>query len=253
MIKASSDDKEPRDAISWARLSSALRVSRVPTGALDLNVDGRKVVGPLQGFGQLWQKTYRLNLSDVSMTLAEIMLIWKTNFTQFQIATNQFYPGAGIVEPGQILLINASMKGMPVYTGVMVLYSDDESFTLITPEGHPESGWVTFSVFTDDEGGTVCQIQSLARANDPLYELGFRLFASDVQERIWIHVLKSLATYLHAPEKVQVSKACLDPQIQWSEAKNIWHNAAVRTTFYTCGVPIRWLVRLFHRVAHRRK
>jgi hypothetical protein len=65
----------------------------------------------------------------------------------------------------------------------MVLYADDESFTVITPEGHPESGWITFSAYQDDDD-TVAQVQSLARANDPLYELGFRVLGSKAHEKI---------------------------------------------------------------------
>jgi hypothetical protein len=164
---ASASNKEPQDEAFWAHLTSALQVSREPTGALNLNVDGRQVVGPLQGFGRLWPKTYRLRLPEVTMTPAEIMQLLKTNFAQFQPPTNRFFPVLGAIEPGQLVLINASMKGMPVSTGVMVLYADDESFTLMT-QGHPESGWVTFSTFREDDC-IICQAQSFARANDPLY------------------------------------------------------------------------------------
>ena len=50
------DEKQPRDSAYWAQ-TSTLKVGRVPTGALNLNVEGRQLLGPLQGFGQLWQKT----------------------------------------------------------------------------------------------------------------------------------------------------------------------------------------------------
>ncbi len=39
-------DNEPQDAAYWAQVS-LLQVTRVPTGALNLNVEGRHVVGPL--------------------------------------------------------------------------------------------------------------------------------------------------------------------------------------------------------------
>jgi Domain of unknown function (DUF1990) len=245
-------NKEPQDAAFWAQLTSALQVSRVPTGALNLNVDGRQVVGPLQGFGSLWQKKYRLRLPEVTMTPAEVMQMWKENFARFQPSTNHFFPVLGTIEPGQLVLINASMKGMPTSTGVMVLYADDESFTLMTPQGHPESGWVTFSVSKEDTY-TICQVESFARANDPIYELGFRLGGSNVQEQIWIHVLEALAAHLHADEKVQISKNCLDPHVQWSEAKNVWQNASIRTVFYALGAPVRWLSRLFQRPSNTQK
>lgn len=252
MTDDASTNKEPQDAAFWAHLTSALQVSRVPTGALNLNVDGRQVVGPLQGFGQLWQKTYRVRLPEVALTPAEVMQMWKENFAQFQPPTNRFFPVLGTIEPGQLVLINASMKGMPTSTGVMVLYADDESFTLMTPQGHPESGWVTFSAFKEDTC-VVCQVESFARANDPLYELGFRLGGSSLQERIWVFVLESLTNHLDVTERVQVSKNCLDPRLQWSEAKNIWQNASIRTVFYTLVAPLRWLSRLRQRSSTTQK
>ena len=41
--------------------------------------------------------------------------------------------------------------GLKLSTGVLVLYADDESFTLMTPQGHMFAGWITFSAF--DDGG----------------------------------------------------------------------------------------------------
>ncbi|HEV2581715.1 MAG TPA: hypothetical protein VGT44_12750 [Ktedonobacteraceae bacterium] len=48
-------EKQPRDTAYWAEEVSVLKVERVPTSALNLNVEGHQVLSPLQGFGQLWQ------------------------------------------------------------------------------------------------------------------------------------------------------------------------------------------------------
>lgn len=242
-----SGDNEPQDAAYWSRITSALKVTREPTGVLNLNVEGKQVVGPLQGFGQMWQKTYSMRLPEITLTPAEVMQIWKENFPTFMPPDQRFYPVLNRIEPGQIILINASVTKMPISTGVMVLYADDEAFTVMTPQGHPESGWNTFSVLTDEDGCLVCQIQSLARANDPLYELGFRLAGASLQERIWVFVLQALAAHFNVSGQVQSEKVCVDPSLQWSEAKNIWHNAALRTVWYTLGAPLRWLKRFLRR------
>ncbi len=126
------------------------------------------------------------------MTPEEAVQVWKERFPEFQPPNSRFYPSMAGVAPGEVLFISASVGGMPVHTGVRVIYADDESFTVMTPEGHPESGWNTFSAHADDDGTTVAQIQSLARANDPVYEIGFRIMGATEQERIWTHVLKSL-------------------------------------------------------------
>jgi hypothetical protein len=223
--------REPRDAPYWAPRVERLHVAEVPHGAVNLNVTARREVGALQGFGQLWQKTYRVHLTGADITPAEVISVWKEKFAEFQPPRNRFYPSLAGVKPGEMLLINATVGGVPVYTGVRIIYADDESFTVMTPEGHPESGWNTFSA-QEDDGHVVAQIESLARANDPLYELGFRLFGSTQQERTWTHVLRSLAAYFGVYEPVTLEKVRVDPNLQWPHARNIWHNASLRSLLY---------------------
>ena len=58
-----SDEKAAaRDAANWAKSVSRLRVSEVPEGALNINVEGRRLASPIQGFGKMWQKTYQVRL-----------------------------------------------------------------------------------------------------------------------------------------------------------------------------------------------
>jgi len=157
--------RSPRDAGSWAQGRNVLRVSDVPAGAVNLNVEGRRVVAALQGFGQLWQKTYRIRLTGADVTPEEVMRVWKQEFPNFHPPQSRFYPSLDGVAPGEVMLISASVRGMPVYTGVMVVYADDVSFTVITAESLPEDDWNTFSAYEED-GSTGVQIHSrwLARA-----------------------------------------------------------------------------------------
>lgn len=242
---------QPRDAANWAGRIETLRVADVPAGAMNINVEGRRVVGPLQGFGALWQKTYQVRLRGEGLTPAEVVRVWKERFPEFQPPQNRFYPPVAGVAPGEVVLINASLQGLAVGTGVMVLYADDESFTLMTPQGHPESGWVTFSAFADeeDERAIVAQVQSMARANDPIYELAFRVIGSKEQEKIWMHVLSSLAAHFGCEQQASLSKTCVDPRLQWRQAANIWHNAAMRSMLYTLAAPARWARGMFRRSA----
>jgi hypothetical protein len=62
---------EPRDAAYWAKYAETLKVAGVAEGATNINVEGRRAVGPLQGFGQLWQKTYRVRLAEIETTPEE--------------------------------------------------------------------------------------------------------------------------------------------------------------------------------------
>lgn len=249
MTDQPSDQKapEPRDS-GWAVPVSKIKVENVPFGATNINVEGLQPVSALQGFGALWQKTYKIRLVGVDIPPAQVMRVWKENFPKFQPPENRFYPPMTGIKPGEVLFIEGKVPPipgmpsiMPVSSGVRVIYVDDESFTIMTPEGFPESGWNTFSTY-DEDGVTVAQIQSMARAADPLYELFFRfLGSSEQQEKTWQHVLTSLAAHFDVKGQVTMYKTCVDPRLQWSEAKNVWKNAAARTVFYKMAAPLRWV------------
>lgn len=235
-------DRESRDAAFWAQRVERIDVAEVPAGAVSLNVHGRREIGALQGFGPLWRKTYRIPLNGVDATPAEVMRVWKERFPEFHPRQSRFFPSLAGVRPGEVLLINASVGGVvPVYTGVRVIYADDESFTVMTAEGLPEAGWNTFSAYEED-GRTWIQVQSLARTADPIYEVGFRVAGSTEQERIWAHVLTSLASHFGVDEPVRLEKICIDPKLQWPHAaKNLWYNAGIRSMLYLMMTPVRWV------------
>jgi hypothetical protein len=187
---------------------------------------------PSEGFGWLWRRTYLVRLRGQNVTPEEVVATWKEHLPEFMPSNSRFYPTLRGIEAGQIVYIDARMPpAVPVSTGVLVLESDEQHFTLVTPQGHPESGYNTFSAF--EEGGVaVAQIQSLARAADPLYELGYRFLGGmKLQENIWRHVLASLARrYGIRRPKIEMRRELLDRHVQWSKAGNVWHNAAIRTT-----------------------
>ncbi len=226
------------EAAFWAAPVPRLQVPDTPKEAINLNVGGRRAVGPVLGFGPMWEKTYEISFDGAAVTPAAAIKALKERFPSFQPRENRFYPSAGGIKPGEIVLINASSVGLPVYTGVVVSYADEECFTFMTPQGHPESGWVTFQAFAEN-GRAVCRIQGLARANDPVYEIAFRLHGSAIQERIWKHVLKSLGDHLGQNSAVNMRKVCVDTTIQWSQTGNVRHNAQLWSLLYLPLVPFR--------------
>jgi hypothetical protein len=238
------EEQQPRDAARWARYVETLKVSNAPEGALNLNVEGRRVVGPLQGFGKMWQKTYRVRLEGIDVAPAEVVEAWKKNFPRFWPKENKFYaPLAGIV-PGEVALLGSDVPGSRWFsTGVMVLYADEESFTYMTPEGHPFSGWITFSAYEDEDGCTVAQAQLLIRANDPLYELMMPLGLHRVEDKIWQHTLQSLAAYFGADGEVETRVVCVDPKRQWRHYKNVRYNALILSALHAMIAPLRQLKR----------
>lgn len=247
-------DSNSRDAAYWAEPVSRLEASRLPEGVAAYNVEGRQVAGPLQGFGQMWQKTYRVRLSGAQVAPAEVVRVWRENFGSFWPEGNRFYGSATGIAPGEVAVLNLSgPEGVGrISTGVMVIYVDEESFSFMTPEGHPLAGIITFSAY-EHEAATVVQVQCILRASDPIYELGMRLGVGHRSEdRFWRHTIRAVAAHFGVTGHVQEQVACLDPRVQWSEAKNIWKNAGVRTTLYLAASPLRWARDLFKRGGRRR-
>ena len=120
------NDDKPRDTGNWAEPVSRLKVSDLPPGAVNLNVEGRRVVGPLQGFGRMWQKTYRVHLSGADLSPAQVIRKWKENFSSFWPNGNRFYAPLTGIAPGEVAVLNLSTPGgIALSTGVMVIYADE--------------------------------------------------------------------------------------------------------------------------------
>lgn len=237
-------EQPPRDAASWARqVTRTLRIEHAPSGALSLTVEGRQITSPLQGFGQMWQKTYRVVLKDASITPVAVIAAWKEHFAEFWPTGSRFFRPLTGIAPGEVALLNLNVGGLPLSTGVLVLYADEESFTLMTPQGHMFAGWITFSAYAEENGETIVQAQVLMRASDPIYELGLRFGGHRKEDKFWQHTLAQVAKYFHIDTPVSVEIVCVDKRLQWSEARNIWQNAAIRTIIHTLTTPSRWFRR----------
>ena len=238
-----------RDATNWAKAVSQLDVAEVPEGAININVQGRRLTSPIQGFGKMWQKTYQVRLPSERVSAPELIATWKQRFPDFWPEGNRFYGPLTGIQPGDVALLNMTLPGrMKLSTGVMVLYADEESFTLMTPQGHMLAGWITFSA-TQRDDDTVAQAQVLMRASDPIFEMGLAMGGHKQEDRFWQHTLTSLAAHFDHEAEVDTKVVCVDRKRQWSKWSNVWHSAAIRSTLYTMGAPGRGMKRLFKRDA----
>ena len=138
-------------------------------------------------------------------------------------------------------LINAaSLGGVQLSTGIEVIYADDESFAFMNAEGHPAAGMVTFSA-ASEAAAVIAQVQVLIRANDPLYDLMLPLYGHRAEDKIWTRTLGALGAHFGSFGEATVERLCVDRRRNWSQAKNIWQNAAIRSGIYMAGAPIRWV------------
>ena len=247
MPEESEEEAAAREATGWAKSVSRLNVSEVPEGAVNINVEGRRLASPIQGFGRMWQKTYQVRIPAERVPSDDLIATWKREFPEFWPEGNNFYAPLTGIEPGDVALLNMTLPGkMKLSTGVMVLYADAESFTLMTPEGHMFAGWITFSAI-ESEGDTVAQAQVLMRASDPIFEMGLTMGGHKQEDRFWNSTLTALAARFDCDAEVDTQVVCVDKKRQWSKWRNVWHSSAIRSTLYMLAAPWRALKRLFGR------
>jgi hypothetical protein len=236
-------DPGPRSDANWAKPVDRLSATGV-AGAKDDAVSGKRVSGPLQGFGQLWQKTFKAPLTGVAMTPEAVIAIWKEAFPTFWPKGQRFYAPLSGIKPGEVALLEiAPVPGAPVKlsTGVMVLYADDESFTFMTPEGHTLSAWITFSAYRDGDV-TVIQAQALERPSDPFDELAYMLGGNRMNNSFWRQTLENLARHVGVAQPVvETQIVCIDKNRQWRHVGNLRNSATVRSARRTMTAPVRKL------------
>jgi len=224
----------------WAAPVRTLSVGAIAEGALNANVQGHRVSGALQGFGQLWQKTFRARIRDAKLGPAEVIRIWKDEFGTFWPRglgmPRMFAPLTGLA-PGEVGVINFDGPGgIVLSTGVLVIYADDESFTFMTPEGHMFAGWITFSA-SREGASTLLQIQMLIRAYDPLTELALMLGGHRLEQRSWERTLRAVAArFGDSDAAIETEISRVDGRRQWSRAGNIFRSSNLRPR-------VRWLRR----------
>ena len=226
----------PRDASRWAAKVDRLQVE-AREGVRGTNVAGKRITGPVQGFGKLWQKTYSAEVGP-GTSPEDAIAIWKAHFREFWPKGNRFAGALTGISPGDVALLDIAVGGgVKMSTGVFVLYADAESFTFATPQGHQFAGWITFSAERTGEA-TVVQTQVLLRAGDPLYELGMPVIHR-MEDRLWVQTITALAKRLGAADPVvQTSSVVVDPKRQWRRAGNVWQNSMARSVLQTMIPPL---------------
>ena len=66
-------------------------MSEVPEGAVNINVEGRRLASPIQGFGKMWQKTYQVRIPAERVSATDLIATWKQRFPDFWPEGNSFY------------------------------------------------------------------------------------------------------------------------------------------------------------------
>jgi hypothetical protein len=239
------DAPNKRSDANWAKPVDRLSAAGV-AGARDDAVTGKRVSGPLQGFGQLWQKSFTVRLDGVDTTPEAVIATWKAHFPEFWPKGQRFYAPLSGIAPGEVALLEIEpVPGAPVRlsTGVLVLYADDESFTFMTPEGHTLSAWITFSARRDGDV-VVAEAQALERPSDPFDDIAYKLAGNRQNNKFWEATLRNLAIMVGVPTPVIATQVtCIDGNRQWRYWRNVRNSATLRSARRTMTAPIRRITR----------
>ena len=92
--------RAPRDQESWARPVDRLTTTAKTTG--QDTVTGKRVAGPVQGFGQMWQKTFAIRVPADDHTPESVIAHWKEGFPTFWPKGSTFYAPLAGISPGEI-------------------------------------------------------------------------------------------------------------------------------------------------------
>jgi len=236
------DPRAPRDQESWARPVD--RLTTTATGAGSDTVTGKRVAGPVQGFGQMWQKTFAIRVPADEHSPEAVIAHWKEKFPTFWPKGSTFYAPLAGITPGEVALLEVPpVPGSPIKmsTGVMVIYADRESFTFMTPEGHTLSAWITFSARRDGDV-TVAQAEALERPSDPFDELAYMLGGNRQNDKFWQATLGNLARTVGVSDPVVDTRStCIDKNRQWRYWRNVRNSATIRSARRTLTAPVRKL------------
>lgn len=225
------DAPAPRDAGNWAAKVDRLHVDE--GRGHGFNIEGRRLAGPQQGFGRLWQRTYTADLGT-AVTPEALVADWRARFADYWPRMSRFYGGDAAIAPGDV----APLSGAGLTTGIMVLYADDTSFSFLTPEGHMFSAMITFSGERSGDG-TLARIRILLRTSDPIFEAGWFGLRKG-EDFMWPTVLRNLATAHGVPEvNVTEHTECIDRRRLWKNWRNVRHNSAIHSALHALGAPFR--------------
>ena len=97
------DPRAPRDQESWARPVD--RLTTTATGAGSDTVTGKRVAGPVQGFGQMWQKTFAIRVPGDEHSPESVIAHWKERFPTFWPKGAKFYAPLAGISPGEVALL----------------------------------------------------------------------------------------------------------------------------------------------------
>lgn len=213
--------------------------------AVEVAASDRRPMLPEDGFGQRWEKRYRIRLDGSEVPPETVMATWKARFSEFWPEGNRFSRSLTEAKPGDLAVSDLELPaGGRVFAGVIVQSLSPTSFTFVTTRGHPFAATITFTTGLDNQV-SVAGVTVDMRASDPLYEVGLMLGGHKREDRFWNDTLKALAEAFGVTAEPVQTVVRTDRRRKWKHATNITHNDFIRSMLTLAKRPVRILTGRF--------
>ena len=159
--------------------------------------DGAGIQGAERGNGPLVHRRYDIVLEGVTLVPAELLRLVRQHLTELAPSALADF----VKSHGEDMLLavgdeyQITMLG-PWNGAVRVVEVGRQSFTLVTLDGHPEAGHITFSVRHDivHPGACTVRVESWARARNALVRAAYSLGpGQQMQTEVWVTFLQRVA------------------------------------------------------------
>ncbi|HYW51311.1 MAG TPA: hypothetical protein VE861_11935 [Gemmatimonadaceae bacterium] len=204
-------------AILWRRRAAPRaeeRVTRKSAGTHDVERAPRST-GPdtqtaSRGAGPLIHRRYEVELPDRAMSREVVLHLMQRHLTELApSALADFQKSEGSANAFKVGdEYSITMLG-PWNGAVRVAEITSDSFTLVTLDGHPEAGHITFGVHEDAQAPLTLRvvIESWARSRDALVSVAYGTLGigKQVQTEVWITFLQRLAELAGVTTRPEVS------------------------------------------------
>lgn len=200
----------------WRRLAAPRREARRHGGAANAHelpaqprADDPEMQSLRGGAGEIFHRRYEVVLTASTISSRDVMQLMQRHLAELapsMLARFEKMSGAdGPLRVGDEYDI--TMLG-PWNGVVRVCDSSAESFTLVTLDGHPEAGHITFSVAAhgSDQSAVCVRIESWARARDSVVAVAYGTLGigKQVQTEVWVTFLQRLGAMAGMREKPEV-------------------------------------------------
>ncbi|MBC7843439.1 MAG: DUF1990 family protein [Gemmatimonadaceae bacterium] len=204
-------------AIVWRRTAAPRRESRVRGStasvhdlAVPQTLDAPDMQSLPVGTGAVFHRKYEIVLTDVASSGRDVMRLMQRNLAELAPAMLAHFEKTSGTDGLMCVGDEYDITMLGPWNGmVRVSEASPTAFTLVTLDGHPEAGHITFSVTAHDSDARALHvnIESWARSRDSMVAAAYGALGigKQVQTEVWITFLQRLATLAGMRDTPEVS------------------------------------------------